>query len=172
MFRVRHSVTGQYPNGLRGRRLRAGDDRSGSGRFVLERSGTTEQPPGHWLDITDTLATQENLSTLQTAYLGSLVSQAENDAGIAAWTVKYQDLLWRPITAIHDCANWNPYFTTCDSSWSSLIATPPHPDYLAGHPAFSGAAATVLKNFFGTDADPGFIDLGHVLQFRIVVTSA
>jgi hypothetical protein len=32
-----------------------------------------------------------------------------------------------------------------------LIATPPHPDYLAGHPAFSGAAATVLADFFGTD---------------------
>ena len=33
-----------------------------------------------------------------------------------------------------------------------MIATPPHPDYIAGHPAFSGAAATVLDNFFQTDA--------------------
>jgi hypothetical protein len=68
--------------------------------------------------------------------------------------VKYQDLLWRPVTAIRDCSNWNPNFTTCDPTWTSLIATPPHPDYLAGHPAFSGAAATVLDNFFGTDAIP------------------
>lgn len=36
-----------------------------------------------------------------------------------------------------------------------MIATPPHPDYLAGHPAFSGAAATVLADFFGTDSIPG-----------------
>jgi hypothetical protein len=32
-----------------------------------------------------------------------------------------------------------------------LIATPPHPDYVAGHPAFSGAAATALANVLGTD---------------------
>jgi hypothetical protein len=116
--------------------------------------GTTYQPPGHWLDITDNLINQQGLSTLQAARLGSLVSQAENDAGIAAWTVKYQDNLWRPVTAIRDCTNWNPYFTSCDPTWSSLIATPPHPDYLAGHPAFSGAAATVLANFLGTSDIP------------------
>jgi hypothetical protein len=33
-----------------------------------------------------------------------------------------------------------------------LIATPPHPDYIAGHPAFSGAAATALVAAIGTDA--------------------
>jgi hypothetical protein len=113
--------------------------------------GTTLQPPGHWLQITDTVATSQGLDTLQTARVSALVSQAEFDAGIAAWDVKYQDNLWRPVTAIHDCSGWNPNFTTCDPTWTSLIATPPHPDYLAGHPAFSGAAATVLENFLGTD---------------------
>jgi hypothetical protein len=113
--------------------------------------GTTFTPPGHWLDITDQLAQSQGLSTLQTARLGSLVSQAENDAGIAAWAVKYQYNLWRPVTAINDCSSWNANFTTCDPGWASLIATPPHPDYVAGHPAFSGAAATILDNFFGTN---------------------
>jgi hypothetical protein len=121
--------------------------------------GTTFQPPGHWLDITDTLAQQQGLSTLQTARLVSLVGQAEHDAGLGAWTVKYQDLLWRPVTAIRDCsswsANWSQLFPgavpACDPNWTSLIATPPHPDYLAGHPAFSGAAATILENFLGTN---------------------
>ena len=42
-------------------------------------------------------------------------------------------------------------FDTCDTNWSSLIATPPHPDYLAGHPAFSGSAATALVSALGTD---------------------
>jgi len=63
--------------------------------------------------------------------------------------------LWRPVTAIGTCgsgtASWNSNFTSCDPTWASLIATPPHPDYVAGHPAFSGAAATLLENFFGTD---------------------
>jgi hypothetical protein len=118
--------------------------------------GTTFQPPGHWLDITDNLALSQGLSTLQAARLGSLVGASLEDAGIAAWQIKYNPPgasapLWRPVTAINDCSDWNPSFTTCDPGWASLIATPPHPDYVAGHPAFSGAAATVLENFFGTD---------------------
>ncbi len=113
--------------------------------------GTTVQPPGHWLQIADTAMTSQNSSLLQSAQLTGLVGESMNDAGIAAWTVKYQNNLWRPTTAIRDCANWSGDFTTCDTSWSSLIATPPHPDYVAGHPAFSGAAATVLADFFGTD---------------------
>jgi hypothetical protein len=84
-----------------------------------------------------------------------------NDAGIAAWAAKYQYNLWRPITAIQNCGlggtaagtvTWSALFMTCDTAWTSLIATPPHPDFVAGHPAFSGAAATILADFFGTDA--------------------
>jgi hypothetical protein len=116
--------------------------------------GTTYQPPGHWLQIAETVAQGQGLSELQEARETALVSQAEHDAGIAAWGAKYTHNLWRPITAITSCsgtASWNTKFTSCDPTWTSLIATPPHPDYLAGHPAFSGAAATVLDNFFGTD---------------------
>jgi len=123
--------------------------------------GTTLQPPGHWLQIADTVAQSQGLSEVGAARLSALVSAAEEDAGIAAWGVKYQTWnglgpLWRPTTAIGTCgsgtASWNPNFTSCDPTWASLIATPPHPDYVAGHPAFSGAAATLLDNFFGTDA--------------------
>jgi hypothetical protein len=118
--------------------------------------GGTMLPPGHWLQITDTVMTSSgiHLSELQEARLSALVSIAEADAGIGAWDVKYQENIWRPITAIHDCANWNQLFTTCDPNWRSLIVTPPHPDYVAGHPAFSGAGATVLASFFGTDNIP------------------
>jgi hypothetical protein len=127
--------------------------------------GTTIQPPGHWLQIAETVAQSQGLgstpaSELQEARETALVSEAEDDAGIAVWGVKYTSWngigpLWRPVTAITSCgsgtASWNPNFTSCDPTWSSLIATPPHPDYAAGHPAFSAAAATVLENFFGTD---------------------
>jgi hypothetical protein len=117
--------------------------------------GGTMQPPGHWLEITNNVITAtppgEQLGELQQARLTALVGIAEADAGTGAWDVKYKALLWRPITAIHDCSNWNAFFTTCDPAWASLIATPPHPDYVAGHPAFSGAGATVLAAFFGTD---------------------
>ncbi len=132
--------------------------------------GTTYQPPGHWLAITDSLAQGQGLSTLQAARLGSLVGQAVDNAGIAAWQIKYQVALWRPVTAINNCSNWSPNFTTCDHGWTSLIATPPHPDYLAGHPAFSGAAAMVLENFFNTDDIPvvstsdAYCNVGNLLR--------
>ena len=124
--------------------------------------GGTYQPPGHFLQIADAVAANgpggATLSLLQHAQVDALVGAALSDAGAAAWDVKYRDNRWRPITAIQDCnADWaalNPSFTTCDTTWNSLIATPPHPDYIAGHPAFSGAAATVLDNFFQTDNVP------------------
>lgn len=115
---------------------------------------STFQPPGHWLQIADNTAVGQGLDLLQHAREDALVGEALDDAGIATWAVKYQYNRWRPVTAIRDCSDWNSYFTAwnaCDATWSSLINTPPHPDYVAGHPAFSGAAATVLADFFGTD---------------------
>ena len=120
--------------------------------LVWNDPGTTIQPPGHWLQIANTAMTSQGSNLLQSAQLTALLGEAMNTAGIGAWAEKYENNLWRPITAIRDCADWSAgNFTTCDPTWSSLIATPPHPDYVAGHPAFSGAAATVLADFFGTD---------------------
>ena len=130
--------------------------------------GTTIQPPGHWLQIANTVMVAQGLDLLQQARLSATTSSAIADAGIAAWGEKYIYNLWRPITAIRNCNAstgayaWNSTLTaanagspgtvnSCSNNWVSLIATPPHPDYIAGHPAFSGAAATVLASFFGND---------------------
>ena len=113
--------------------------------------GGTFQPPGHWLQIADTVAASQNLTLLAHAREDALVGEALSDAGSAVWALKYTFNLWRPVDAIRDCSGWSPSFTTCDPTWSSLIGLPPHPDYVAGHPGFSGAAATVLANFFGND---------------------
>jgi hypothetical protein len=114
--------------------------------------GGTLQPPGHWLQIADTIAIQQELDLLFTARATATVGLALHAAGIGAWAIKYQDVAWRPVTAIQDCAAWSLNFTSCDMIWSSLIALPPHPDYVAGHPAFSGAAATALAAVLGTDS--------------------
>ena len=113
--------------------------------------GGTQQPPGHWLQIADTIAMQNGLDLLQTAQATAMVGLALDAAGIGAWAIKYQDVAWRPMTAIQFSSSWNNYFTTFYPTWQSLIALPPHPDYVAGHPAFSGAAATALAAILGTD---------------------
>lgn len=129
--------------------------------------GMTAQPPGHWLQIADTALQSKGANLLQSAQLTALLGDGENDAGIAVWGLKYQNNLWRPITALnasctvsHDASgkviartsSWSQAFTTCAPGWSSLIGTPPHPDYAAGHPGFSGAGATILADFFGSDS--------------------
>lgn len=114
--------------------------------------GATLQPPGHWLQIADTIAMQEGLDLLHTARATTTVGLALDAAGIGAWAIKYEDNAWRPATAIRFSPGWNPYFATFDPTWTSLITLPPHPDYVAGHPAFSGAAATALAAVLGTDS--------------------
>ncbi len=114
--------------------------------------GGTPQPPGHWLQIADTIAVQKGLSLLQTARATAAAGLALHAGGIGAWAIKYRDVAWRPMTAIQFSSHWNSYFTNFDATWQSLIALPPHPDYLAGHPAFSGGAATALAAILGTDS--------------------
>ena len=111
--------------------------------------GSTMQPPGHWLQITDSAATTNNLGLLDSARISAMVGVGLADAGIAAWDTKYTYNLWRPANAINDCnaLDWAGA-ANCAPGWTSLIATPPHPDYVAGHPTFSYAAATLLDGFF------------------------
>lgn len=75
-------------------------DTNGNAKF-----GSTETPPGHWVDIMDTVATSADLTLLQTARLGASLGAALGDAGIVAWDMKnddeflaagYRDALCRP----------------------------------------------------------------------------
>jgi hypothetical protein len=73
------------------------------------------------------------------------------DAAICAGDAKYFYDSWRPVTAIRNGDANSAAATIDDSTWSSLIITPPFPDYVSGHSTFSGAASTVLAMFYGTD---------------------
>jgi hypothetical protein len=73
------------------------------------------------------------------------------DAAICAWDAKYFSDFWRLVTAIRNGDADSVAATIGDSTWSSLIITPPFPDYVSGHSTFSGAASTVLAMFYGTD---------------------
>jgi membrane-associated phospholipid phosphatase len=83
--------------------------------------------------------------------LFALLNIAMADAAICAWDAKYSFNFWRPVTAIRNGDSDGNPATDADPSWTPLLATPPFPDYVSGHSTFSGAAATVLARFYGTD---------------------
>jgi hypothetical protein len=113
--------------------------------FWADGTGT-ETPPGHWNSIAQTVAAAQSNTLEENARLFALLNIAMADAAICAWDAKYEFHFWRPVTAI--------YFAEPQLNWMSFIVTPPFPDYVSGHSTFSGAAATVLALFYGTEDLP------------------
>jgi membrane-associated phospholipid phosphatase len=119
--------------------------------FWADGAGTVT-PPGHWNVIAQDVAARNSMR--QKARLFALLNVALADAGIASWDAKYTYNFWRPVTAIRaGDTDGNPA-TAPDPTWTSLITTPPFPEYTSGHSTFSGAAAAVLSRFYGTPRVP------------------
>ncbi len=72
------------------------------------------------------------------------------DGVIALYDAKYAYHRWRPVTAITALDTGNPNAVS-DPTWAPLAATAPDPSYPGAHAEISESAATVLRNFFGTD---------------------
>src|SRR5437773_1330656 len=106
----------------------------------------TETPTGHWNSIAQIIADARGNTLEQNARLFALLNIGMADAAICAWDAKYTFHFWRPVTAIN--------FVEPELHWMSFIVTPPFPDYVSGHSTFSGAAATVLALFYGTEDLP------------------
>jgi len=109
----------------------------------------TFTPPGHWNQITERIAAQQNGSLLKDARTFALLNLALADAGIAAWDTKYTYNSWRPIDAIRSADRDGNPLTKAAPGWNPLISTPNHPDYVSGHSTFSGAADGILSSLFG-----------------------
>ena len=98
------------------------------------------------------VARGDDLSSV--ARVMALFYLAASDASVACWEAKYQYNFWRPQAAISRGDDDGNAATIGDPSWRPLIMTPPHPDYVSGHTANSGAMAFVLRSMFGDN--PGY----------------
>ena len=125
-------------------------DQSEIAQFWADGGGT-ETPPGHWNSIAQDVAAAAGNTLEENARLFALLNMAMADAAICAWDAKFAYNNWRPVTAIRNADLDGNDLTEPDVAWSSFIGTPPFPDYVSGHSTFSGAAATVLALFYGTD---------------------
>jgi len=82
----------------------------------------------------------------------ALLQMAEADAYIAACKAKMIHFFWRPVSAIHlGDTDGNPN-TVGDETWEVLVfPTPPVADHPSAHATAGGAAAEILRQFFGKD---------------------
>ena len=121
------------------------EDQTQIALFWADGAGT-ETPPGHWNSIAQIIGAAQGNTLEENARLFGLLNIAMADAATCAWDAKYTFHFWRPVTAIA--------FAEPELNWASFIVTPPFPDYVSGHSTFSGAAATVLALFYGTEDLP------------------
>jgi hypothetical protein len=108
-------------------------------------------PPRLWSGIARTLATQQQLSTVDAARYYALAFMAASDTLISVWVDKAHWLSWRPVTAIHEAADDGNSATTPDGAWQPFLATPPYPDQPSGHTSLATAITMTAQRFFNTD---------------------
>jgi hypothetical protein len=108
-------------------------------------------PPRLWSSIVRTLATQEGLSTVDSARYYALSFMSAADTLISVWVDKARWSSWRPVTAIHEAANDGNDATTPDPAWAPFLATPPYPDQPSGHTSLATAITMAAQRFFRTD---------------------
>lgn len=122
-------------------------------------------PPVLFIENLIDIANQVGNTPAENARLIAMASVAQADAAIAAWDVKFEYDLWRPITAIRaDAAhdddnpatiedpNWVPLGAPgSDPNSSADDFTPPFPAYTSGHATMGGAVFKALELFYGTN---------------------
>ncbi|PWJ59361.1 PAP2 superfamily protein [Dyadobacter jejuensis] len=97
-------------------------------------------PPGHWLAIARTVATDKQLDLMHATETYTLASLALYDGFISCWDEKYRSVRIRPETVINN--GWDP-------AWRPYLETPAFPEYVSGHSAISAACGVVLTELLG-----------------------
>lgn len=111
-----------------------------------------ESSPIGWNRIARIVSAQQGIGLWENGRLFALLNLALADGYIAVFDTKYHYRYWRPITAIRLAASDDNPDTSANSTWTPLLPTPAVPDYSSGHSVEGGAAAEIMKLFFGTDA--------------------
>ena len=119
-------------------------------------------PTALWNPILRTAIESKPMNLSETARAMALFYLAASDASVACWEAKYVYNFWRPQAAIRRGDEDGNDATIGDPTWTPRIGTPPHPDYVSGHAANSGAMAFVLAQLFGES--PGYMIEGSSSQ--------
>jgi hypothetical protein len=110
-----------------------------------------ESAPLQWNRIARNVSAASGLDPWAQARLFGLLNMALADGYIGSFETKYLYNYWRPVTAIREADTDENPNTSADATWTPLVPTPPIPDHDSAHSVEGGAAAEVLRRFFGTD---------------------
>lgn len=128
-------------------------------KYWNDAPGFSGTPVGHFFSILNQLFETENTEFESRSKWYAILGLSINDAIIKAWNLKYKHNFIRPITYIHK------YIST---SYNSIIATPPFPEYPSGHSVQAGVASTIFNQIF-SEKHP-FIDSTHIHRADIIGT--
>jgi len=122
-----------------------------------------ERPSAAWNRFVRNMIADKKMDAWKTARLFALLHTAMMDGVTSGFEAAYYHFYWRPETAIRMTDNGNPN-TTSDPTWLPSFTegpnlanpalnaySPPLPAYPNVQANFGGAAAEVLKLFFGSD---------------------
>ncbi|MEX2317682.1 MAG: vanadium-dependent haloperoxidase [Pirellulales bacterium] len=148
-----------------------------------------------FVDNLEKIAEAVGTTAAENARMFAMASVASADAAVAAWDVKFDDNIWRPISAIRLAGTGGPGEvggdgnddTVGDPNWAPLGApgnlsdqtsddfTPPFPAYTSGHATMGSAWFNAVKLFLGTndfhEADGNFDALGDSVEDHYTLTS-
>jgi hypothetical protein len=127
---------------------------------LFARFWQSGSPADIWGQVATSLTASRHRRLIENARLFALLNMSMADAVIGCWDAKYYYDTWRPITAINLASTDGNPATSEDGAWMPLIATPPFPEYPAGHACASGAAAAVLAARFGEHTAFGAVSDG------------
>jgi len=102
--------------------------------------GGTVTPPGHAVSILKQVIDKEGSDLALASKAYAQLGLSLNDAFIACWSNKFIYSLVRPVTYIID--HIDPTFTT-------IVVTPPFPEYTSGHSQNMGAFSYIMESIFG-----------------------
>lgn len=124
--------------------------------FWSDDPGKTGTPPGHSIAIATQVLRAQNANLALAAEIYAKIGMAVHDAFVSCWRCKYHYNLMRPVTYIQ---------SYIDPAFTSLLTTPPFPEYTSGHSVQSGASAVVLSEMFGYNY--AFTDSTHAARTDI-----
>lgn len=140
------------------------DEQKAIAEYWADGPGTFS-PAGHWCEVAQFIAMKNDYHNSQCIKLLFALGNALLDASIAAWECKRHYDSVRPITAIHELFRglevqaWaGPHKDTKTirgENWKPYIPTPPFAAHVSAHSTLARAAASVLKQFTGSDAFGG-----------------